>query len=133
MKAVSILAALAVGGSLITQPAVAQGSPCLCDSATATPLLQAVKFNYSRAALVDSLLPKVAATHISSDSTVCASAVNAYNSANGLMGPAAISALYVVVVPDIAFVVMRPGAVPGELSTMIYFTPDWTRRMAFEP
>jgi hypothetical protein len=126
-------ALLMVGSFAPFRPGAAQQSPCLTDSATATPLLQAVKFNYSGSPLADSLLLNVAAAHVSSDSLVCAQAVQAYNSANDLTGVAAVSALYVVVVPEIGFVLMRQGAQQGQLSTMLHYSAGWCPLIAFEP
>lgn len=133
MKPIWCMTTLGFGFLVSAQPIAAQQSPCLTDSSTVTAIIEAVEFNYSGIPLADSLLPKVAAVHVATDPAVCTAAVQAYNTTNGLTGAEAVTALFVIVVPDITFVLMAQPTEPEGLSTMIYYSPDWCPLLALEP
>lgn len=108
--------------------APAQASPCLSDPAVNAELVSTVKSMLKASVSDAAMKAKADSAYVTQSDSVCAAAVAAYNAIPG----GTRTALYVVVVPGLNFVVM-PETPNGRLTTLTWFSDTWSDPIAIEP
>jgi hypothetical protein len=108
--------------------APAQGSPCLSDSAVNSELVSSVRAMLKSSVSDPAMKGKADSAYVTRPDSVCAVAVAAYHAIPG----GTRTALYVVVVPGLNYIVM-PETPDGKLITLTWFSDTWSDPLAMEP